>query len=306
MKKIYKYDLDIEELALIADTLDNTELGIFMRLEWYYIRLGCLPTDKKELYSLCRAKNNKLQQATDRVVAKFNSTESLKRLDKERSRILKKKEDCSGAGKESAQRRTQNEICAEPKNDSGNLANHRENNDSHSTDVQPPTTTTIKKEEIDKSISSKKEEPPPKKEKDYSEEFEQFWQEFPKTHDPKKKLAFKKYNISLKKHGVDHGVLLKSAGDFRRFCELRGKSPEFITRAHNWLENELWVTDYAAQIDNFKKVEVSHAANQQHNPPRRESASDFKARLLAEYDAAAAAVGCLLVEDQNGAMLRAN
>ena len=49
-KKIYKYDLDIEALAPLVETLDNTELGIYMRLEWYYIRVGFLPADKKDIY----------------------------------------------------------------------------------------------------------------------------------------------------------------------------------------------------------------------------------------------------------------
>lgn len=142
MKKIYKYDLDIEQLAPFADTLDNTELGIFMRLEWYYLRVGSLPEDKKDLYSITRAKNNKLQKATDRVVAKFDSFFGKERLDAERSRILKEKKTNSESGKLSALRRTGSAFCAESKASSGIPPNQLENNDSGSTIVEPTTTTT--------------------------------------------------------------------------------------------------------------------------------------------------------------------
>lgn len=242
-KKIYKYDLDIEALAPLVETLDNTELGIYMRLEWYYIRVGFLPADKKDIFSITRAKNNKLQAAVERVLAKFYSPFGSERLDVERARITKQKIDNSEAGKVSAQRRIKNEFCAESKSDSGNLTNQLKNKDSPSTVVQPTTTTTIEEREIDKSISQKKLK---KREVDWRQDqnFIRFWEAYPKRPGSSPSAAYKPYFSLIKSGDANHEQLLQGAQTYAKHRE--NQDAQYTKLASNWLSASFrgWEIDW--------------------------------------------------------------
>ena len=71
--------------------------------------------------------------------------------------------------------------------------------------------------------------------------FEAFWQAYPSRHphaNPRKP-ELEKFEAAVKR-GIDPGVIIRGAENYRATVELIGTEPRYVTQAMTWLRQERW------------------------------------------------------------------
>lgn len=80
---------------------------------------------------------------------------------------------------------------------------------------------------------------PPKK---YSDQFEEFWQAYPKNG-ASKADAYKSYNKAIKT-GVSQNELINATRSYFNYCQATGAKVAYTAHATTWLNQERWTVDY--------------------------------------------------------------
>lgn len=107
-------------------------------------------------------------------------------------------------------------------------------------DSNPPTPQ--RESESEKAQTSKASE--------YTEEFEKFWNEYPRKLN--KKLAFKAWNTCLKAK-VNADLLISKAKEYADSVKARGTQDQYIKHAQSWLNGGCYENDYTALLNQQDK-----------------------------------------------------
>jgi len=109
------------------------------------------------------------------------------------------------------------------------------------TNDQPATNQQLTTTKNEKNINNEKKEviTPPKK---YSDEFEEFWQAYPKNG-ASKADAYKSFNKAIKT-GVSQNELINATRSYFSYCQATNKTTEYTAHATTWLNQERWTIDY--------------------------------------------------------------
>jgi hypothetical protein len=96
-----------------------------------------------------------------------------------------------------------------------------------------------------KDISSKDDE-------SLENEFNRFWDAYPKKVDKKK--AFEKFKVAFKKHGADK--IIEGAKKYAKECEVKGTEKQFIKHATTFLNAESFLNEFEVNISTHQKDNV--------------------------------------------------
>ena len=80
-----------------------------------------------------------------------------------------------------------------------------------------------------------------KERKLYIDQFEEFWEEYPRKLDKKK--AKSKF-IGLSKKGVDYEEVIAGATKYKQYCQANNTLREYIKHPTTWLNGECWKNEY--------------------------------------------------------------
>lgn len=284
-KKIYTNKFRIEDQQRLMIGLSMLEKSALRDLEDHYLLCypAKLPAENSRLYRMCGAKNKHEMAAVRYVIGmfftlqdgKYNSESLNLRAETILSQSRKQSARASGNSAESPSKDNEAGTC--------DSTNPPENNDSQKAAVISTLNSYSpngenKKEvgDIKSPTSKEMEDPPPKRiQKNYSEEFERFWQEFPQTPNADKHKSYKNYQKSLKIKELTHEHILESAKKYAQLCNLRGTTRDYVKRAHNWLESKLWECDYTAEI----AYELTKPKQQQNQPNHQQ----YRPKLFSDY-----------------------
>jgi hypothetical protein len=93
---------------------------------------------------------------------------------------------------------------------------------------------------------------------DYSNEFEQFWERYPKNG-ASKKTANQSY-IRAMKEGAEHENIIRGVAAYRAYAESTGTP---IAHATTWLNQQRWTVDYE-NLNDRARVGSQHKADSPH------------------------------------------
>lgn len=84
--------------------------------------------------------------------------------------------------------------------------------------------------------------------KDYTIQFLEFWQAYPKNNGSKHD-AFKSYHRATTNGVTTHETIIAGTHRFANYCAQRGTEERFTAHASTWLNQRRWEADYATPIN---------------------------------------------------------